>query len=674
MSNTEFDLHQSCKPVLKRGFDEVDAATLVNEGNGNKNKKSTALVRNKALKSTAELEDDNKSSHNGHNKKEQEHEHEEDGEENVILSNKMPEFNFIKYCYRHNPDVQHSCKDSMVFQDQLRLERWNQKINALEKDSDRDKIRQTLQNFQNSNEKIRKLMLEGILQLCCFPQLSYIADEVKQLIKIDFISTLPEELSLKILGYLDCQSLCTAALVCKRWKVLADDDRVWYHMCEQHIDRKCPNCGWGLPLLHMKRARFLPVNEAHVYNQNGTQNNATSNNNTRESTPGATAAIVPSTRSACSSVPQTAVEKTRAKNSRYYTRPWKVIYRERFQVESNWRNGRCRIQVFKGHMDGVLSLRYNHRLLFTGSYDSTVAIWDTKSGNLIRRLTGHTDGVKGIYFDDQKMITASLDKTIRVWNYITGSCISTYRGHQDSVLSVDSYKKIIVSGSADKTVKVWHVESRTCYTLRGHTEWVNCVKLHPKSFTCYSCSDDKTLRMWDIRTNSCIKVFRGHVGQVQKVIPLTIKDVANLVVDKDLPEERHNAEQDPQTLGNQQNQNQENEQDDCTGVLDPNLKYPTHLLSCSLDNTIKLWEVRTGKCVRTQFGHVEGVWDIAADNFRIVSGSHDKNVKIWDLQNGKCIQTFTGHKAPIVCVGIGDSSFASGDELGEVKMWHFDDI
>ena len=74
------------------------------------------------------------------------------------------------------------------------------------------------------------------------------------------------------------------------------------------------------------------------------------------------------------------------------------------------------------------------------------------------------------------------------------------------------------------------------------------------------------------------------------------------------------------------------------------------------------------------FGHVEGVWDIAADNFRIVSGSHDKNVKIWDLQNGKCIQTFTGHKAPIVCVGIGDSSFASGDELGEVKMWHFDDI
>ncbi|CDO96588.1 unnamed protein product [Kluyveromyces dobzhanskii CBS 2104] len=618
----EFNLQQACRPSIKRGFDSVQTSDASDQEQSSEGRGE--FIRSKV----------NKVNNN---------------DVEPELPSELPQFNFIKFCYRHNPDIQHTCKDSMVFQDQVRSEKWQEKMENLEKESDRVNIIKTLKNYQNSNDKIRKLMLEGILQLCCFPQLSYIAGEVKQLIKIDFISTLPEELSLKILGYLDCQSLCTASLACKRWKALADDDRVWYHMCEQHIDRKCPNCGWGLPLLHMKRARFLPINEAHVHNQNGNNFCAT------ESANGTDKTVI----SRDDSPESTVASKNRS--SRYYTRPWKVIYRERFQVESNWRNGRCRIQLFKGHMDGVLSLRFNHRLLFTGSYDSTVAIWDTKSGNLIRRLNGHTDGVKGIFFDDQKMITASLDKTIRVWNYITGSCISTYRGHQDSVLSVDSYKKIIVSASADKTVKVWHVESRTCYTLRGHTEWVNCVKLHPKSFTCYSSSDDKTLRMWDIRTNSCIKIFRGHVGQVQKVIPLTIKDIENLVVDRKI-EKITNAEQ------------EESAADDCTGIMDPELKYPTHLLSCSLDNTIKLWEVSSGKCIRTQFGHVEGVWDIAADNFRIVSGSHDKSVKVWDLQNGKCIQTFTGHKAPIVCVGIGDSSFASGDELGEVKMWHFDDI
>ena len=552
----------------------------------------------------------------------------------------LPEYNFTKFCYRHNPDIQFSPTHTACYKQDLKR---TQEINAniaklpLQEQSD---IHHIISKYSNSNDKIRKLILDGILSTSCFPQLSYISSLVTHMIKIDFISILPQELSLKILSYLDCQSLCNATRVCRKWQKLADDDRVWYHMCEQHIDRKCPNCGWGLPLLHMKRARIQQ-------NSTGSSSNADIQTQT--------------------------------------TRPWKVIYRERFKVESNWRKGHCRIQEFKGHMDGVLTLQFNYRLLFTGSYDSTIGIWDLFTGKLIRRLSGHSDGVKTLYFDDRKLITGSLDKTIRVWNYITGECISTYRGHSDSVLSVDSYQKVIVSGSADKTVKVWHVESRTCYTLRGHTEWVNCVKLHPKSFSCFSCSDDTTIRMWDIRTNSCLKVFRGHVGQVQKIIPLTIKDVENLATDN--TSDGSSPQDDPtMTDGADESDRPSNEQET---VLDENIPYPTHLLSCGLDNTIKLWDVKTGKCIRTQFGHVEGVWDIAADNFRIISGSHDGSIKVWDLQSGKCMHTFNGRRlqretqhtqtqslgdkvAPIACVCIGDSECFSGDDFGCVKMYKFD--
>ncbi|AJR45255.1 AHL_G0026910.mRNA.1.CDS.1 [Saccharomyces cerevisiae] len=552
----------------------------------------------------------------------------------------LPEYNFTKFCYRHNPDIQFSPTHTACYKQDLKR---TQEINAniaklpLQEQSD---IHHIISKYSNSNDKIRKLILDGILSTSCFPQLSYISSLVTHMIKIDFISILPQELSLKILSYLDCQSLCNATRVCRKWQKLADDDRVWYHMCEQHIDRKCPNCGWGLPLLHMKRARIQQ-------NSTGSSSNADIQTQT--------------------------------------TRPWKVIYRERFKVESNWRKGHCRIQEFKGHMDGVLTLQFNYRLLFTGSYDSTIGIWDLFTGKLIRRLSGHSDGVKTLYFDDRKLITGSLDKTIRVWNYITGECISTYRGHSDSVLSVDSYQKVIVSGSADKTVKVWHVESRTCYTLRGHTEWVNCVKLHPKSFSCFSCSDDTTIRMWDIRTNSCLKVFRGHVGQVQKIIPLTIKDVENLATDNTSD---GSSLQDDSIMADGVGES-DTPSDEQETVLDENIPYPTHLLSCGLDNTIKLWDVKTGKCIRTQFGHVEGVWDIAADNFRIISGSHDGSIKVWDLQSGKCMHTFNGRRlqretqhtqtqslgdkvAPIACVCIGDSECFSGDEFGCVKMYKFD--
>lgn len=70
-----------------------------------------------------------------------------------------------------------------------------------------------------------------------FPQLSQVSSILKDLIRIDFISALPTEVAFKILCYLDTASLCRAAQVSKRWKMLADDDVVWYRMCEQHIDK-----------------------------------------------------------------------------------------------------------------------------------------------------------------------------------------------------------------------------------------------------------------------------------------------------------------------------------------------------------------------------------------------------------------------------------------------------
>lgn len=528
-----------------------------------------------------------------------------------LHTNLPPQYNFIKFCYRHDPDIQTSSRSLQNYQ--LGSQQFNLAVEMLPK-NEYDLVNNMIATFSGSNDKLRKLILEGFLEKCCFPQLSFIASKVLKLIKIDFISALPEELALKILSYLDCKSLCQCSKVSRRWKQLSDDDRVWYIMCKQHIDKKCPNCGWGLPLLHMKRARFIEAK--NIVNTSS----------------------------------DIGIEYKRA-------RPWKVIYQERFKIESNWRRGKYRSQEFCGHMDGVLSLKFTHSLLFTGSYDSTVAIWDISSGKLIKRLIGHEGGVKTLSLDNQKLITGSLDKTIRVWNYITGACISTYRGHQDSILSVDCHNKIIASGSADKTIKIWHIDTRTCYTLHGHKGWVNCVKLHPKSFTCFSGSDDTTIRMWDIRTNLCVKVLKGHAGQVQKVIPMTLVDMDNLITD---PEQQL------------QHTDSNNFDPEITGMMDNTLDYPTHILSCSLDNTIKLWDLKTENCIRTYFGHLEGVWDISADNFRIVSGSHDKSIKIWDLQNGKCIHTILGNDAPISCVSIGDSEFVSGDESGTVKVYRFD--
>jgi len=98
-------------------------------------------------------------------------------------------------------------------------------------------------------------MLQGVLSQLCFPQLSLVSREVSEALKIDFITALPVEISQTILCYLDTVSLTKAAQVSQRWRELADDDAVWVHMCEQHVNRMCTKCGWGLPLLERKKLR-----------------------------------------------------------------------------------------------------------------------------------------------------------------------------------------------------------------------------------------------------------------------------------------------------------------------------------------------------------------------------------------------------------------------------------
>ena len=44
-------------------------------------------------------------------------------------------------------------------------------------------------------------------------------------------------------------------------------------------------------------------------------------------------------------------------------------------------------------------------------------------------------------------------------------------------------------------------------------------------------------------------------------------------------------------------------------------------------------------------GHTDVVWDVAVtpDGKTVVSGSDDNTLKVWDLKTGQCRATFEGH-------------------------------
>lgn len=540
--------------------------------------------------------------------------------------------------------------------------------------------------FSAAPAKHRNLMLQGILTQCCFPQLSYLSTAVRDLIRIDFITALPNEIAFKILCYLDTTSLCKAAQVSQKWRILADDDVVWHKMCEQHIDRKCTKCGWGLPLLERKRLRDWKrqqqlratgrgLNEwspnlTPIPDDNGSTDmikTPSLNGSSKRTADSFTSDVL---------VKSSEISKRQRTEESYLAkpkfRPWKDVYKDRFKVGTNWKYGRCSTKTFRGHTNGVMCLQFDDNILATGSYDSTIKIWNIETGECIRTLRGHTSGIRALQFDDTKLISGSLDRTLRVWNWRTGECVANYGGHTEGIIALHFEGNLLVSGSIDRTVKVWNFEDKSTFCLTGHKDWVNAVKLDSASRTIFSASDDCTVRLWDLDTRRTIRVFEGHVGQVQQVTLLP----AEYEPDDVEPEDVEPEDVDDGTLSTASTT-------DLNATPIPPFKPtfedwpatrpqpPRYMLTAGLDSTVRLWDVATGRCLKTFFGHVEGVWALAGDTLRVVSGAEDRMVKVWDARTGKCERTFTGHAGPVTCIGLSDSRMVTGSEDCEVRMYSF---
>jgi len=548
-------------------------------------------------------------------------------------------------------------------------------------------------------------MLQGILSVCCFPQLSFISAAVRDLIKIDFLALLPPELSFKILCSLDTTSLTKAARVSRRWRQLADDDVVWHKMCEQHIDRKCTKCGWGLPLLERKRLR-LEKRQIQLRASGRGLNEWSPDITPLPETPPADRESNKELAIASKRALDTDISSPEASSKRLCSRhsteeqttpakrPWKDVYKARFRVGTNWKYGRYSSKTLRGHTNGVVCLQFRDNILATGSYDTTIKIWDIESGKEIRTLTGHTMGVRCLQFDDHQLASGSLDGTVKIWDWRSGELIKNLRGPTKGVISVNFDGHYLCAGSMDTYLYVWNNITKRSSRLSGHTDFVNSVKVDSASRTVLSASDDCTVRLWDLDTGETLRVFDGHVGPVQQVLALPHEfemdesDLADNSMhdhDTDTDQDFDDTEEDHRNYSNPQGPAPGRTRSNRGAATPPPSLANTHIfpenpsrpnpaqyiLTGALDSTIRLWHVPTGRCLRTMFGHVEGIWALAADSLRVVSGAEDRMVKVWDVRSGKCEKTYSGHSGPVTCVGLSSDTLITGSEDSEVRVMCF---
>jgi len=97
-----------------------------------------------------------------------------------------------------------------------------------------------------------------------------------------------------------------------------------------------------------------------------------------------------------------------------------------------------------------------------------------------------------------------------------------------------------------------------------------------------------------------------------------------------------------------------------------------YLSSAGSSGAIKLWEVETGREIKTLLGHSVNLTSLAFshDDRYLLSGSVDKTIKLWDVLTGKEIRTFKGHLSFVKSVAFSpDGKTAASLDGKEIKLW-----
>ena len=97
------------------------------------------------------------------------------------------------------------------------------------------------------------------------------------------------------------------------------------------------------------------------------------------------------------------------------------------------------------------------------------------------------------------------------------------------------------------------------------------------------------------------------------------------------------------------------------------------LASASFDQTVKVWDARTGQESLTLKGHTSLVRSVAfsPDGQRLASASWDQTVKVWDARTGQESHTLKGHTGQVLSVAFSPDGqrLASASEDQTVKVW-----
>jgi len=319
------------------------------------------------------------------------------------------------------------------------------------------------------------------------------------------------------------------------------------------------------------------------------------------------------------------------------------------------------IKTLKGHSGDVISAAFtpNGRYLLSGSDDKTIIIWDGRTGRFIKVLARQNRTVDSLSIspDGTKVLTGqaleSGERSNNVFSIPSGNKITSFTKHTNIVLATDispNGRIAATGGGNDQEIYLWDLTtgevkhkmvgkgksiwsvgfSKDGWSIAWGRKWKqnSLFKFGSLEQSFQIKSDSRT---YELSMGSELKAEAEFMRGIKSVGPWFIR-TKNDNIHKTLEILKNGRVIHTITRGSTDGY------DHRSLTLTPDGQT---VISGGMNGIIASYNSRTGKKIHEFIGHTGDVWGVASspDSRFLVSGSGDQTVKLWEIDSGKLLLT-----------------------------------
>ncbi|GAA6008102.1 hypothetical protein JCM11491_001885 [Sporobolomyces phaffii] len=335
-------------------------------------------------------------------------------------------------------------------------------------------------------------------------------------------------------------------------------------------------------------------------------------------------------------------------------------------------------------------------LAVSGGEDDLAYIFRTDTGEQVKKLEGHQDSVTscGWNFDGTMVATGGMDGRVIVWKVAGTEGPWTARQWDllhslegpDEVNWIDWHPKgnLLLAGGADGTVWLWNLPSgNALHVLSGHVTSVTAGRFTPDGKKILTASEDSTLILWDPREGTPVHKLTGADARFKLesgINCLAINPASTVAILGGAEGGLRAVNLVSGTVLAQMSGHEEGASIEMVAFNEVpktgGAAAVTVVVSVGTDGRVCTWEASSFR-LRSTGSHEDAVTSLSfsPDTPRFLTGSADKTLKLWDYRTGTCVKTLLGNRDIVHAVSLSKDGkvLVSGSEDGSVRTFRPDE-